>query len=474
MMRKIKKYINARDNARWIRISEGWEILKDRDKREAYDKKIKKPEPEVEDGAPVLKVICMTDDYYVYKDVKRGASFTETIVIKNDHKGQLKGRIISDAEWLVPERENLINKNQQTLEIHIVTSKVPVNTYDTKGTITIDTNGGPPYLIPFRVILEDLEIAVDKFRKTYVPLAAACAGFIGSFSGSPFLYFLIGATFAGIISYSIAKFIVKVSLKNGLNIFKFPSTLIQGAVGGIIVLAILSHSSGSSVINRKVEQEKLALTFRPEKPHVPVISQSEQWQTRPETEKMQVIVDQVDHNQQSRPVDDILTKGTIALSGSLTSVDSKTVGIGNFWGFGFKAMDDKAHYGFGCSDYDDLYFRIDGNDVDRTAGTEAMRTHPNRVTLYFRSQEWDFVQRCSRGSRCNGSTCPLAIVVEPNTNAQNTLYQSPLAEALKSPSVNVKSSKTLRKNTRIASSIAKKKKWKPKMSSFAPPSRDDL
>lgn len=466
-----EKYVDAQDEARWLLISEGWEVLKDKDKREAYDKKINKQEAELEDGGPVLKVISMKAGPYVYKNVKKGASFIETIVIKNGHKGRLQGRIISDAEWLVPGREYLSYENEQTLEIHIVTSKLPVNAYDAKGTITIDTNGGPLYLIPFKVILEELEIAADKFRKTYIPLTAACAGFIGSFSGSPFSDILVSAVFAGVMTYAIAKFIVKASLKNGLNIFKFPFTLIQGAAGGIVILTILSHSSVSSVSNRKVEQEKADAALRPESQPVSALTQSEQLQLLPETEKTPVIKDRADHNQLSSLSDDTLTKGTIALSGSLTNVDSKAVGIGDFWRFGFEAMSDKAHYGFGCSNYDELYFRINGNDVDRASGLEAMRARPNRVTLYFHAQNWDFVQKCSKGSRCAGSACPLAIVVEANTNAQSTLYQSPLTEVLKSSSVSVEAG---RKNTRPAANIAQKKKWKPKTSSFAPPSRDDL
>jgi len=447
--REHEKYVKTKDEARWRQISEGWEILKDKDKRAAYDRKITEPEPD----APVLKVICMKDDYYIYKDVKKGASFTETIVIKNDHKGRLLGRIISDAEWLVPERGHLIDANEQTLEIHIVTSKLPVNTYEAKGTITIETNGGPPYLIPFRVILADLEIAADKFRKTYVPVAAACAGFIGSFSNSAFSSFLISAILAGAVSYALAKFIVKASLKNGLKLFKFPSAFMQGTAGGVVVLTILSHFSASSAGNQKVEQAKAAITSPP----VPL----------PETEKTPVLDDLTEHNPLSGLSDETFTKGTIALSGSLTGVDAKTVGIGDFWRFGFEAADDKAHYGFGCSNYDELFFRVDGNDADRAAGIEAMRARPNRVTLYFRSQDWDFVQKCSKGSRCDGSACPLAIVIEANTNAQNVL----LTEALKSLSTDVEPGK---KHARAAASIAKKKKWKPKTSSFAPPSRDDL
>lgn len=476
--KEFKKYINTKDKARWSRISEAWETLKDSDKRETYDKEIKKPEDEY--AVPALKVICKKDGYYSYKNVKKGTPFIETIVIKNIHKGQLKGKILSDAEWLIPERDNILYKQEQTLDIHIITSNIPENNYDSKGTITINTNGGPPYLIPFRVILEDLEIAAGRFRKTYVPLAAACAGFISlfsglSFSGSPFPDFLVVTAFTGLIFFSIARSIIKATLQKGLNIFKPSSILIQGAAASIAISAILSYSSVSSIIKQKIGQEKLDITLRSEKPHIPVTPQPKHLLTLPEAENKQIIVNQVDHNQHSSLIADILNKGTISLSGSLTNVDSKTADAGALWGFGFEAMNGETYYGFGCNKQDELHFLVGGNDVDWTAGTEAMRSHPNRVTLYFRSKNWDFVQRCAKGTRCDDkSICPLAIVIEPNMNAPNTLHQPPLAEASPPPRIEVKSGKILKKDiTRIDSKVPKKQ-LKSKARSFAPPSRDDL
>ena len=151
---------------------------------------------------------------YVYKDVRKGKIVNQKIVIKNCGGGQLKGKIVSNVNWLVLERDNLTYKHEQTLEISVQTSKIPVNTYDTKGSITIDTNGGPPYSISFRVILEDLEIAAERFKKTYVPLIAVVAGFIFSFSKSPVLNFVYGAVCAGVISFLCAKLIVEFFLNS--------------------------------------------------------------------------------------------------------------------------------------------------------------------------------------------------------------------------------------------------------------------
>lgn len=283
--REYKKYNATRDKARaearWIPISKACECLSDPVKRREYDEP-KTPPPT---GRPRLVVECKTN--YTFSDVRRGTVIhVDKIVIKNPDGGLLQGTIKSDVSWLEPDRNKILEKHEQELYVNILSSKIPVNTYDTKGAVTFDTNGGHPYSIPFRVILEGLEIAADRFRKTYVPLVAACAGFIGSFSGSPFSDFLIDAIIAGVISYSIAKFIVKASLNNGLNIFKFPSILIQGAAAGVIILTIMSHSSDNLVIKQK---EKVDIAYRSEKPRVPVILQPEQLQTPSEAESRQVI-----------------------------------------------------------------------------------------------------------------------------------------------------------------------------------------
>lgn len=466
--KEYNRYVHGKDKVRWDRISDAWEILKDSEKRKAYDQKLNQPEPEVEDGVPVLKVICKMDGYYLYKDVKKGTQFTETIIIKNSHKGQLQGKITSDAEWLVPEAGNLACSPEQTLDISVLTAKIPANTYDARGTVTFDTNGGPPCLISFRVILDDFETAADSFRKTYVPLAAACAGFIGSFSRAPFLYALISAIFAGILLYSVAEFIVKTALKNGFNILKLPSNLIHGAATGVVVLTILFHSFGSSVTRQAIEQEKPGMSSLPENPYVATL-QPEPLQTPPEAENRPASVDQVARYQQFSRVDDIFAKSGVALSGSWASMDAKTAGINALWRGGFKSLKDKTHYGFECRGQDELDFRIRSNCADRT----ATRPHQNLIAMHFHSQDWDFAQKLPEDSRCNAGPCPPALAVEPRANIKSTSKQ-PLAGVLKSPGANAGYVKASRSNTRLASNIAKSKKWKPKTSSFAPPSRDNL
>ena len=389
---EYNQYVHGKDKARWDRVSDGWEILKDSDKKEAYDKKIKEPEPEIEDGVPVLKVICKMDGYYLYKDVKKGTQFTETIVIKNDHKGQLQGKITSDAEWLVPERGNLNYNPEQTLGISILTSKIPANTYDAKGTITLDTNGGPPYLLSFRVILNDFEIAADQFRKTYVPLAAACAGFIGSFSSSPFLYFLFSALLAGIIFYSIAEFIVKAALKNGLNILKLPSNLIQGAAAGVVILTLLSHSFGSSVTKPTLSKKSSICRLLSEKPYAPAMPQPEQLQAPPEAENRQVMLDQL------TTISNLAKRTTFSPKQPRLYPAAWQAWIQKQWAlirsgeFGLESLSDKAHYGFGCSNRNKLDFRMASHCADWT----AIKTHQNPIALYFHSQDWELCPKVSQ------------------------------------------------------------------------------
>jgi hypothetical protein len=437
--REYNRYVHGQDKARWDRVSDGWEILRDKDRRAAYDQMLKRPEPEIEDGAPVLKVICKMDGCYLYQDVKKGAQFTETIVIKNDHKGQLQGKIVSDAEWLVPERTTLNHSPEQILGISVLTGKIPAGNYDAKGTITLDTNGGPPYSLSFRVILNDLETAAASLRKTYVPFVAACAGFIGSFSRSPFLLFVVSAVFAAILVYSTAKLIVSAALENGLNILRLPSKLIHGATAGVIVLTILSHSFGSPVTKRDFEHERPDMSFLPEKPATLATPQAEQLDGLAYAEKSQAVMDSNQH----------LSAGAgTALTGSLAGIDLKAADAHLFGEFHWESINGKEAYGFG------------------------LKTQQNPLALNFRSQDWDLAPKSSKSPRCHESPCPLA--GEPDTNAAHSFYKPWLANGLKSPGARSGYVTAARVNARLAASTAKTGKWKPKTSSFAPPSRDDL
>jgi hypothetical protein len=452
-------YLKTKDETRWSLISKGWEILKDADKRKAYDKKINPSE--IKHGSPLLKVICKKEGFYVYKDVKKGTTFTEAIVIKNDRDGQLKGGIFSDAEWLAPGRDRLIDENEQILELQILTSKIPANNYEARATLTIDTNGGPPFLLPFTVILEDLDIAADKFRKAYVPLLAACAGLTASFNDAPFTGLkiadsLIIALLAGLIAFFSANVIVKVLLKNNLNIFNFPSVLIQSAAAGVALLAILSISPA---VKPKIGQEKPDQTVNPE---------PEPLSKLPKAENKPVTADQAVFLDSPAPSTGDILKDTFALTGKLTQADS----TGNLWQFGLDAAE--THYGFSCNDSDELHFRVGGDDIDYAAGTNAIKTLPSPVTLYFRKPDSNIVQNCASGSSCALNLCPVAIVIDANAHAQNIQHQPSSTEVENAPNINTEQGKTLPKKTSATTKTVKKKKRKPKIKSFAPPSRDDL
>jgi hypothetical protein len=150
-------------------------------------------------------------------------------------------------------------------------------------------------------------------------------------------------------------------------------------------------------------------------------------------------------------------------------MDSKIAGVNAFWGDGFKSLKGKTHYGFECRDQDKLGFRINSHCADWT----ATQPPPHLIAMHFHSQDWDFALKFPEDSRCDGIACPPALAVEPHANIKNTPKQ-PLAGVLRSPGANAGYVTASRSNTRLASNIAKSKKWKPKTSSFAPPSRDDL
>jgi hypothetical protein len=209
----------------------------------------------------------------------------------------------------------------------------------------------------------------------------------------------------------------------------------------VIVLTILSHSFGSSVTKRDFEQELPNMSSLSKKPYAPATPQAEQLDALAKAEKSQVMMDR---NPQFSQTDDILAGASTAFTGIWASMDSKAVGAHIFRDLHLESIDDaNARYGFG------------------------LKTKQNPFALYLDSQDWDFVQKSPPNSRCNKSPCPLA--GEPNT-----FYRPRLANGLKNPSIHGGYVTAARINARLASSMAKSKKWKPKTSSFAPPSRDDL
>ena len=138
--------------------------------------------------------------------------------------------------------------------------------------------------------------------------------------------------------------------------------------------------------------------------------------TRPS--KRQLVAERVRLNQQAGLVERILAQGIVTLSGRITTV-VEAAGSGGFWSFSIKADDNNAQYGFMCSSYDELYFRIGRGDVDWETGRRAMRQDSAHVILYFRSKDWGSVRACPGAfSTCDGNACPLAIVIEPTAASQ--------------------------------------------------------
>ncbi len=246
------KYNTERDkdkaSTRFYFVTMAWDCLKDPTKKREYDEKLKQPKTPPPTGKPRLVIERKTE--YSYKDIRRGTVLNvDKIVIKNPDGGLLQGTITSDVPWIEPDRNKVLEKHEQELYVGLLTSKIPVNTYDARGTLTIDTNGGPPQIIPFRVILEGLDIASERFRKTYVPLLAAFAGFICSFNSSPILNYLCGAALFGGIAYASSKIVVQYFLNEGIDIFQPPPVLIQTGAACVFILTIMLHSGGGNQNN---------------------------------------------------------------------------------------------------------------------------------------------------------------------------------------------------------------------------------
>jgi hypothetical protein len=241
--KEYSKYNETRDkvkaNARWVLVSEAWECLKDPVKRREYDEKLKQPKTPVPKGVPVLIVERKNDDDYTFKDVRRGDTITEKIVIKNTEGGLLQGTITSDVPWIEPERNKILEKHEQDLTINILTSKIPSKSSKSEGTLSIATNGGT-HAIPFKVYLESYEFELKRFQQGYVPLSAAIAGFLFSFVPGVKIWEVIRITpifFA--IWYAIQDLIKKNVTDVFLAIKEVGKAALIGWIGGWIIFSII-------------------------------------------------------------------------------------------------------------------------------------------------------------------------------------------------------------------------------------------
>jgi serine/threonine protein kinase len=199
-------------------------------------------------GSPSVRV---DRTYIAHQDVDNGTTLQETIEVSNVGTGVLTGTIVSNVLWIkVPTSiaPNMQNQSQK-LQLIIDTKSLPYG-FSGTGTVSIRSNGGD-ISISISLATKGLSELTERFRKSYVPLIAACAGLIGSFSNSPISNFLVGAFFAGIIAFAFAKLFVKFFLNKGINIFKMHPVLIQGAAAGIVILTIMAHSGGGSSVGNQ-------------------------------------------------------------------------------------------------------------------------------------------------------------------------------------------------------------------------------
>lgn len=130
-----------------------------------------------------------------------------------------------------------------------------------------------------------------------------------------------------------------------------------------------------------------------------------------EADKRYAVYKRIVTNQQSGLVEQIISTDTFTLLGKVTGVGEPT-GSAGFWGFRFVDNNSKEEYTFQCTSQSELYLRISNKDVSQNAAMTAMKNINNRVILYIPNRDKNFVDRCSRGSRCDGSSCPLGIEIE--------------------------------------------------------------
>jgi len=242
-----------RADGEWAIITAAYNRLRDPVERIKYDREIHNPPPPPP-GTPVLKVV--RDPKYIFKNVKKGTSETTRIVIKNSGGGLLQGTITSDASWLEPGRNKLLDIHEQELDINIFTSKIPPRTYKVGGNITIDTNAGKE-IIPFVVFLESYDYELLRLKQYYVPMLAALGGFIFSFH-----YQIPGLVIAGISFWIIGAFAAKpllnIILNQKINLGKIPTPAVRVLSIGIVVLAIWLQYYNSQPINKPKLTDKVS------------------------------------------------------------------------------------------------------------------------------------------------------------------------------------------------------------------------
>lgn len=195
---------------------------------------------------PVPK-ININKSYIEFKDVQNGTSVSETIEIGNIGDGVMTGSISASVPWVkVPSSITPNMKNQfQKIDIKVDTTGLPYG-FSGTGNVSINTNGGNKN-ITINLKTEGLQLLLPQFRSRYVPLVAALCGFMGSFNKSPIEGFLTGAIGYGLLTYLLSKFILKFTLKRGIELCNFPRGVIHGISSALIFLTIFSHSNTQSV-----------------------------------------------------------------------------------------------------------------------------------------------------------------------------------------------------------------------------------
>ena len=239
----INKSAGAKAAAKfhYDKIIEAFEVLKDTDKRRAHDEELKAPKGPVPLGVPVLTLVPDAPTYE-FKNVRRGVTLSETIVIRNSEAGLLQGDITTDvdvAAWLKPDRNRLVEKHEQSLVISVITANIPRNVFHARGTVTITTNGGIGN-VPFDVFLEDYGTELLRFKSAYVPLVASFVGLVGSIvSGTQLVWLIWPSALVFAVWNQIQRLVVQGTVGGADRIKALASSFAVGAVGGLIASLVV-------------------------------------------------------------------------------------------------------------------------------------------------------------------------------------------------------------------------------------------